>query len=45
VIAATKPISDYVSLQLSYAGIIQSSNVTEFDYDRHIVSGGILIAY
>lgn len=45
VVAAAKPISDYVSLQLSYAGVINNSNVTEFEYDRHIVSGGILIAY
>lgn len=41
VVALRKQLNEFLGVNVAYDGTINSSNKTEFDYDRHMVSVGV----
>jgi tetratricopeptide (TPR) repeat protein len=40
-----RPLTPYLLLQAEYLGRINDSNLDEFEYDRHVVSGGVRLHF
>ncbi len=45
VIHIDRPITQYLTAGLDYYGILNHSNLNEFEYDRHIVSAGVRMSF
>ena len=44
-LAVSHNLTEHVALTLAYIGVFNNSNLKAFEYDRHIVSGGVRVTF
>jgi tetratricopeptide (TPR) repeat protein len=44
-VALSHDLTPEVALTLAYVGVLNNSNISNFEYDRHIVSGGVRVTF
>ncbi|MBI4518956.1 MAG: tetratricopeptide repeat protein [Deltaproteobacteria bacterium] len=41
----SRDLSEHLQLSLAYLGVLNNSNIADFDYSRHILSAGVRVQY
>lgn len=44
-VAVSHDLTPEVALTVAYIGVINNSNISPFEYDRHIISGGVRVTF